>query len=248
MKPEQREQLIEGFLQKTLSQDEVILFKKTWDSDPSFVKEVRDYAELMITLKAADHYFQENGPIKKVGKPTNWLSKTMAIAASITILGLAVLSYLLLSGSDAHQLSHEFMIDHRLSSVRSGEQNNSPIDNALKAYGNGDIRNAISIMKSMAVDNNAQALFITGDLYLVIEQPDSALTYYSKGLNLIEEDPYTSWNIIMAWLQKGLTDKAREQLKQMVESGQPPYASKATHLLKEMDHPGFKIKNWSREL
>ncbi len=232
--------LIQKFLNHELTQEELVIFKKEWAENPEFVKEVQDYANLIIALKAVDRFDHVN--IRKPSKIFS-LYKHPVIAAIIVLSFLTIPAYFVMQSPSEKTLAQNYLIDYRLYPMRGNEINQkNKLAKALRAYNNQQIPKAIDLMKQVKDRKNDVYLFTLADLFLKANQPDSAIYYYQKGSIYNSTDPYAQWNSAMAWLQKGELKIAKEKLSQIILAKHAPYDQKAKALLKILKTPSFRIK------
>jgi len=235
--------LIQKFLNHELTQEELVVFKKEWENNPEFVKEVQDYTNLIIALKAFDRSDHFN---KKNSSKTISLYKVFThplIAAIIVLSFLTLPAYFVIQSPSVKTLAQNNFIDYRLYHMRGDQTSQqNKLAQALRAYNNQQIPEAIDLMKQVKDRKNDVYLFTLADLFLKANQPDSAIYYYQKGSIYNNTDPYTKWNSTLARLQKGELKIAKEMLSQMILTKQAPYDQKAKALLKILNTPSFRIK------
>jgi hypothetical protein len=117
--------LINKFLEKELSEEEKLLFKQKFEQEEIFRNEVRQYAQMIISLKASDKILDavETIPLFKTDNFKRYL-----IAASITILA-GIGFYLMqpyFKGSKSIELQQPYDL------MAKNYQPNPTIENALK--------------------------------------------------------------------------------------------------------------------
>jgi hypothetical protein len=117
--------LINKFLEKELSGEEKILFKQKFEQEELFRNEVRQYAQMIITLKASDKIIDAVETIPLVNT-VNF--RRYLIAASITLL--AGIGFYLMQPYFKGRKSIEFQQPYDL--MAKNYQPNPTIENALK--------------------------------------------------------------------------------------------------------------------
>lgn len=243
----EQDELIRKFLDKSLSDHELVTFKEKWASDPAFVEDVRAGMTLKVLLKTSEEQTEESGTTIEPANRAQWSLKW---AASI-LLALGVgLTIWLQSISTVHDLAKDYIVLYRLQATTTREAGDhemdpaSLLDRARVSYTNGDIREAVALLRQGWEENKADGRYLAclGDVYLAREQPDSALYYYQQVPLASRNDPYTQWNTAMAWLQKGELDRAMELLNEM--EAPPSYDQRARELREAMNTPGFRLKRW----
>jgi len=249
MEKPDKDELIEKFLTHDLNEVELLQFKEKWYNDNDFVREVREYSNLIVALKAASKLEQDN---ENTSNPTKTfhmkpLKYYMAFAASFSLLlTSSFLFCITLRSPSKKELVDEYIINHRLYAVRGEDGTmSSNIKKAVEAYGHGKKEQALALLKNeVEQEGNELYIYTLADLFLELGQPDSAIYYYEKGGVSYPSDPYAHWNKIMSLLQKGEIGTAKDMLEELVASKASPYDKKAQALLDELNTIGFKIRLW----
>ncbi|TRX47246.1 hypothetical protein FNH22_30120 [Fulvivirga sp. M361] len=251
----EQDELIQKFLDKSLSEEELITFKEKWANDPAFVADVKAGITLKAMLKVSGE-LKETGITsqpagrqvrmkKRPGAPLKWAASVLLVAG----IGMTVW---LRSTSDIYELTKKHVLLYRLQAERDAISHETDtmnlINQAVVSYVKGDIEKALNLLKTGWTKNKSSGAYpaMLGDIYLTREQPDSALHYYNQiPQTFLPNDPVTQWNMVIIWLHKGEIKKARALL---VEINKAPYdesyEKRSKDLLEAIDAPGFLIKNW----
>ncbi|MEM6829085.1 MAG: hypothetical protein AAGA66_00995 [Bacteroidota bacterium] len=241
----EKDTLIEKFLSQQLSSSELETFREKWANDPDFVQEVRDYTELIISVKAAEQVTK--GKLSKGVGIHSTRRLYYRIAAVILLLIVTIPCYWVVTSTSSKKIARENFIDLRLQTSRDvASDDTSPLNEALRLHGQNQPLAAIDVLRKTVKNDESTPikLFILGDLFMTTGQGDSAIYYYQKGRLLIENDPYTHWNTIMAMLLNRESGNAKVLLAQLADSDQTPYNEKARKILNEIKTPGFRLKVW----
>ena len=229
--------LIQKFLEETLTEQELTLFKHKFDNDPDFAKSVKQHTDMEIALKTAKQFQRKRQSLagEKVIKPGSW-KKYWAVAASLTVI-VAISAYFMLNRTSNTELAQEHFISERLYSLRSDETTaENTFDRARRAYQQGDKSLAIMLMNKTLEEfpDQAEYYFILGDMYFEALQLESAIYQYTRGQQIRDDDPYVNWNKAMAHLAGGDEKKAIILLKKIKDQGRFPHNQNAEKLLKKL--------------
>lgn len=140
--------LLNNFLDDNLSPDEILLFKKKFNNDPAFAREVKQYTDMKLALRAASKVRVKAG--LQTGRPAgvsiNLSARFWAIAASLALL-IGIAAYQLLKPQASGQFKELYAMHYASPFgedevlTRSGTEN---IDPDLLA----DFLQAIQLMES----------------------------------------------------------------------------------------------------
>lgn len=243
-KRSEKNELIDKFLREELTEEELISFRKLWDSDPHFVKEVQDYSRMTVALKAAKRLDEsrKNSRRAYIAPFRRAFYKYQSVAA-IFLLAIMLPLYLLLQGQkraitpkspEIQILAQNYFIKDRLNTYLKSD-NRHRLSKAILAYENRQIQKAVTSVKMAEKEEKQRYPLILADLYFEIGQADSAYYYYSTGLNKNPKDSSAYWNSLMAQLALGKLIEVKEALNTLSKSDDVTFHDKANQLLMNLE-------------
>lgn len=243
-KRSEKNELIDKFLREELTEGELVTFRKLWDSDPAFVKEVQDYSRMTIALKAADRLDEDKkktrtafiAPFRKA------FFKYQSVAA-IFLLAIMLPLYLLLQGQkraitakspEIKILAQNHFIKDRLNNHLAQDENTG-LSEAISVYAEGQVQEAITLIRQVEKENDRRYPLILADLHFEMGQPDSAIYFYSIGLKDNPKDSSAYWNRLMAQMAFGKLAEIKETLNVLSKSENAHFRDKADQILTSIE-------------
>lgn len=237
-KQSHKDELIHKFLREELNDEELVSFKQLWETDPDFVEEVQQYAQMTTALRAADRLSQEKQRDVGIKTKVRKLFIEHRAVAAVLLLAVMLPFYLLFQGQkraitpespEIRDYAQELFITDRLNN-----KSNVELTEILDNYENGDLVLAISIAKKM--DNQSpEFAFLIADLYFKLALTDSAQYFYQQGLNKDPSNNHARWNLLMAQMLSGELIQVKKQLTDLSYENGSPLQLKAQKLLDKLE-------------
>lgn len=231
--------LIERYLSKELSGEELQNFEEKISNDDELKMEINLHQQLAETLKGDDiHDFRNK--IKSVdsqwerpGEKQNGgqvfrlnFRKVMAIAAGVALLIFAG-QYLFSEGQSSspeqlfanHYEPYQMVLNQR--SIDDEENSNTLINHAVQAYANGNYGEAAETFNRLLEPNpdNVAFKFYEAISHLSDNKPTTAIPIFeslvSQSGHLFEEQ--SRWYLALAYLKNGEKEKAVSSFNQIQE-------------------------------
>ena len=235
------EVLIEKYLKGTLNEKEQAEFNTLRGTDKAFNEEVIFHENLRDVLSA------ENDPVRTMveefeSENTSESSRTepwkhLLVAASFfAILGLAIYFNLTrpVSSSDLYNVYYENFPNVVNPTVRGAEIDAA--DAAFEAYENGRFEEALARFSELhATEGTDYYLFYMANSQMELERSDEAielLQEFEKTKDSMADK--AGWYKALAYLQKDDQEKAKAELKKVIED-KAYNANKAEELLAELE-------------
>lgn len=235
-KREQKSILIEKFLKEELSEEELAEFRKLWDSDPVFVKEVRDYSRLKVALKASDRLEKDSKGI--VDHLRNAFFKYQSVAA-IMLLAVMLPLYLLLQGQKRAITpeSPEVVILAKAYFIKPEARlkADAALAESLEAYQKGEFMQSIDLLKATSTATGRLFTGTLADLYFEAGKMNEARVHYTQELADHPQDSVTMWNSLMTDLLIGDFIETKETLRAWAQKTNSAYSEEANRLLLELE-------------
>ena len=237
--------LIEKYFSKQLTTDESLEFEKFYKSDLNFkqevdfLKDLKSVSEVEDDLqfkKQLDSYESEYIQQEK-STVIKWLKPLIAVAAILTI-SLSVYFLMNPSLNEEQLFSNYFEPSKNVSApiVRS-DTDETTVNNAFIAYSEADYKEAITLFDNAYQNSkNSELLFYEGNAYLALGDTDNAITKFEEHLNYSDILTHRShWYLALAYLKSKNTEKAKLELKALMDSGETFKNEEAKSLLKKLD-------------
>ncbi|RXJ43788.1 tetratricopeptide repeat protein [Gelidibacter gilvus] len=239
------ETLIEKYFSKQLSEVELVEFKNQYKTDQDFkaevdflkniqyVSEAEDDAQFKSQLGSYESEFKDN----QKSKSPRRLKPMIAVAALLLItLGI---TFLLNKDLNTEQLFNTYFEPSKNVSapiVRS-ESNDELLNNAFIAYSAAEYNEAIPLFEN-AFENtkNSELLFYEGNALLALDKTEDAIAVFKKHLFYTDALRHrTHWYLALAYIKMEELDKANQELKIYIDSGESFKKKEAQLLLKKLE-------------
>ena len=233
-------ELIQKFLEESLSTEELDVFRKHYEQDPDFAAEVKLHTDMEIALLAAKQLGNKKREEAKSKKQhTQPLYQYLAMAAALLLL-LSIPLYFLFQPPTAGELAQSYFMHQRLYDLRNGKEPSGQevlFEKAHKAYKNKQTGLAISFLRQAteAAPESAEYFYTLADLYFISGQSDSALYYYKQGRQVHGGTPSALWNETMALLLVGEKDHVQTLLEKRLKDEAASHRKEAKELLKKLE-------------
>jgi len=239
------QELIERYLEGSLSSDELEQFEQLKANDPNFRKEVAFHLGLEKAISEENRMefknklkgFEKSSPLKK-GSTKSWW-------AAAAVLLLAASSYFLwLQGTPSNEklFAQNFEpyrnIEQPIVRGDQGQSSGSETDlktAAFMAYESGDFKEAISLFSELfTTKNESYALFYGANAHLAeghSVKGIALLTQYLENPGRLKDK--AQWYLALAYLKEGNLSEVRERLQKIIDAkgyGHP----QATKILKRL--------------
>ncbi len=242
---EQDLELIESYLQGTLTVEEQSAVEDRMRNDTAFASRVRLVDEMSKALNTEVADFKKDLEIieqelksKKKNSRQNFNYRYL-MAAAVSIVALVVASYLIWfqAPTPDRLFSDYFQVPPENITVRASS-GSELLRAALQAYNQQDYQSAVSGFEQVLANEpeNEGVLFYSGICYLALEQPQDARNRFHI-LQKFESGEYLTaaqWFLGLTYLKLNDIDKARDILSALHEKGAGKYAADAGQLLKEL--------------
>ncbi len=235
------QELIEKYIQDTLTPQEQLEFDILLDADADFKKEVDFHMDLRKVAEAKDDdNFREmlstieNSPDKK-GNIKWWL-----IAASfIGGIGLAYFFTIGSPPSNEELFAHYFEPYRNITQpvVRSDAQK-SLNETAFNAYENAKFKEALDLFDQVLLNKKeAPLLFYKANTLLALDHPKKAIAIFEQNINTVDifsEKRY--WYLALAYLKNNQLEESKKLLKKLLTIPNSEYKkNEAAALLKKLE-------------
>lgn len=239
------ETLIEKYFSKRLTPNETLEFNTRYENDSNFkqevdfleniklVSETEDDAQFKEQLAAHEADYSEN----KKSSTTKWLKPLIAAAGLILIM----LSFNFFMNSNINEeklFSTYFEPSKNVTSpiVRSTD-NETTLNNAFISYSEADYKQAILFFQKAYQDSeNSELLFYEANSLLALGDYKNAISKFEEHLK--HSDLLTNrshWYLALAYIKTTQIEKAKKELKTLLNSGETFKKSEANSLLKKLE-------------
>ncbi|MEK6476868.1 tetratricopeptide repeat protein [Catalinimonas sp. 4WD22] len=238
--------LIDRYCRGSLSEAEKRDFEQKMNQNPGLKEEVEQHADL---IKGMQHHFSSE--LKSRLKESDQASKgskgsksyrriflnSLAVAATISLF--FVLGYVLMDNASPEALyqTHYQAYPNIVNPVeRSASAESSELNNAMRAYEQGDYQEAVTLFEQAEEPLSTSYEFYLAISYLELANYQNAVELLKK-VEQSEVEAYhypALWYQGMAYLVQKDTENAKQILKQLSESGDNYYSTKASELLQEL--------------
>lgn len=239
------ETLIEKYFSKQLTPEEVLEFEKRYKTDDSFKEDVDFLKDLKSVSEAEDDLqfkkqlasYESENTKKKKSTVSKWLKPLIAVAAILVVI-LSV-NFLMNDSLNEDQLFLNYFEPSKNVSapiVRS-ETDETMLNNAFIAYSEKNYSEAIALFETSYEDSkNSELLFYEGNAYLAIGDIENAIAKFEEHLNYSDVLTNRShWYLALAYLKSKNLEKAKLELKALIDSGETFKKDDAKSLLKKLD-------------
>ena len=243
---------IEGYLNKTLSEEDMKAFEREMQADSDLAEEVRLFADIdkaiidtpalnfqrmvkeqgELFLKEEKH---EEATVRTMNiKPYQW-----AIAAAVVLL--IVSTVILLNRKTTKELSVEELLaqTYPIEVDRSSLENDSTDKaKAIKHYQNKEFDQAAGLFQQLADENpqDMESIFYLANAYLNQKEFDKAQKEFEKIIkdneSLLVED--SRWYLALIFLHQEQIEKAKAELEILAGSSRR-WGTKAGKILEQLD-------------
>ncbi|MBA6153160.1 tetratricopeptide repeat protein [Gelidibacter maritimus] len=239
------ETLIEKYFSKRLTEVELLEFNKRYHTNENFKQEVDFLKNVQAVSKADDDvqfknqlasYETQISPKKAFAK-TKWLKPLIAVAA-ILIFALGFLFVLNTPSNKDALFSTYFEPSKNVSApiIRS-DANDQLANNAFIAYVETDYQAALSLFEqAFESTKNSELLFYKGNSLLALDKTKEAIEVFKTHLTYSDAlTKRTHWYLALAYLKSGQVEKAKQELRIFIDSGETFKLAEAKSLLKKLD-------------
>lgn len=219
-----REELIHGYFEKTLTEGDRLIFNELRESDAGFAEEVAFQEAIKKQLhvqKRTDLKMDLRGfeTEKKKVIPLRW--KWFSVAAAL-IMGVCTWIFMQKGESkkDLYAAYYQPFPNVTAPNVR-GNNDVSEKSAALDLYDNEDYATALPLFEKLyEKDSSDYSYFYQGICQLELENPVKAISLFENA-TYNESTPWqnvTDWYLALAYLKTGKKNKAQAKLKKVVEA------------------------------
>ena len=237
--------LIEKYFSKRLSETELLDFEKKYETDQDFKDEVDFLKDIQYISEIEDdaHFksrltaYESESPKTEQSVSPKWLKPLVAVAA-MALIALSVTFFLKKNLNTEKLFSNHFEPSKNVSApiVRSEDDDNL-INNAFIAYSEMDYKQAAPLFEQgFKSTNNSELLFYEGNALLALDQTNEAVLTFGKHLTFSDALKNRShWYLALAYIKLKRLDKAKQELKTFINSGETFKQKEAKSLLKKLD-------------
>ncbi|MFD2916600.1 tetratricopeptide repeat protein [Psychroserpens luteus] len=238
-------ELIENYFSKNISKQELLEFNHLYKTNPEFkeevdflkaiksVSEVEDDVEFkkQLTSYESEYAHKEKSIISK------WLKPLTAVAA-LLIIALSI-NFLINSSINEDKLfATYFEPSKNVSSpiVRS-ETDKTALNNAFITYNEMNYEQAIPLFDN-AYNNtkNSELLFYEGNSLLVLGKIEEAIEIFKEHLTYNDAlTNRTHWYLALAYVKTKQLEKAKVELKALINSEETFKKTEASSLLEKLE-------------
>ncbi|EPR73340.1 hypothetical protein ADIWIN_1771 [Winogradskyella psychrotolerans RS-3] len=239
------ETLIEKYFSKSLTPNETLEFNTRYENDSNFKQEV-DFLEniKLVSETEDDAQFKKQLAAQEAEYPDpeksvtfKWLKPLIAAAGLILII-LSINLFMNSNLDEEKLFSTYFEPSENVTSpiVRSAD-NETNLNNAFIAYGEADYKQAILLFQTAYKDSkNSELLFYEANSLLALEDYQNAITTFEDHLK--HSDRLTNrshWYLALAYIKTTQIEKAKKELKTLLNSGETFKKPEANSLLKKLE-------------
>ena len=237
--------LIEKFFSNSLKENELLEFKKQYNTNDEFKKEVDFLKNIKVVSGVEDDEafrstlkgFELEVPNKHKTLFSNKVYVISTVAAILTI-GLFISIYWFSNTNQKDLFATYFEPSRNVSApiVRSDDSQNLTND-AFIAYVGKDYKSAsILFEKAFTHSNNSELLFYQGNALLASGQVKDAIQKFKEHLKLHDTlTNRTHWYLALAYLKSNNLENAKKELIVFINTNENFKNKEARSLLKKLD-------------
>lgn len=247
------EQLIEGYVMGTLSEEGVMMVEEKIKTDVGFAEEVQLFRELTKMVEIVGDLemkqrFQAIDKSLQVGnRPTRlaWLGRRswLALAASILIIVVAVMWFLKPNSANTAAIFTQHFEPYQMPLSTQSESPDiaKPWTKAMQFYLQGDYNAATPLLEQLTQKPTSQIYqfhFYLGICQMAQAPPD--LMAAIENFDIVQQAnkdyvPQATWYMGLAYLKLGKNKVAKAIFKSIVNANQPHYKKEsALKILKQL--------------
>ncbi|MBC8489230.1 MAG: hypothetical protein H8D45_24680 [Bacteroidetes bacterium] len=231
-------ELINKYLDKSLSEGELKEFQSKFKTDPEFAREVKIHTDAMITLKAAASVHADDIHVRTPVIPFCKRYKYPIAAVFVLLIGLSILIYFFGGRKTftVYQLYSEYFqlpadlitvnsSDNLVFSQRYRTENNLPVSQIIK-FAPEDLN---------IIESDFQQLFLAGLYFMHINDLNNSILVFQKITkgkpNIYQEE--ASWYLGLAYLKSCQPEEAIIQFE-ILQQRNSYNAKQASELIKKI--------------
>jgi len=237
--------LIENYFSNNLEENEKKEFEIEYQTNPEFKDEVDFLNNIKkVTEKEDTNQFKEklvsfeNQYSKKTeNRYVSWIKPVAAIAA-IFIIAIAINFFFQTKESEQKLFLTYFEPSKNVSApIVRATKNENIENNAFISYSEYDYVKALSLFEeAYSESKNSELLFYEGNALLALGKTKEAINKLKQHLQTSDSlSNRTHWYLALAYLKNKEPNHAKEELKQLLASGEPFKNKEATLLLEKLD-------------
>lgn len=239
------ETLIERYFSKQLSipelqeieikyhTDEYFKAEVDFLKDIQYVSELDDDSQFKSQLASYETEFSETQEPKSPSR-----SKRMIAVGALLLIIVGITFFLNKTPNNDQLFSNYFEPSKNVSApiVRS-ESNDKLLSNAFIAYSEADYQKTIPLLeKAFESTKNSELLFYKGNALLALNQTKDAIEVFKKHQSFSDALTNRShWYLALAYLKTDQVENAKQELKGLIDSGEPFKKKEANSLLKKLN-------------
>ena len=237
--------LIALYFSNKLSEDELLEFKNLYENNPEFklevdflenvksVSEKEDDAEFRKQLASFETEFikAEKSPVSK------WLRPLISVAAVLLIALSLQIFYNKPLNEDKLFLNYFEPSKNVSAPIVRAEKDKTTTNQAFLAYSENNYKQAIPLFEKAFKDTkNSELLFYEGNALLATDHTEKAIEKFKEHLNYSDILTKRShWYLALAYLKSKNHEKAKLELKNLINSGENFKKDEARSLLKKLE-------------
>ncbi len=218
--------LIQKFQDDELNEQELATFKKRFEQDPVFAKEVKSFVDISATLQGIKSYQNKQG--QSSSTPYRLYMRIAAVVA------LLILSTVILFNKFGQKSSQElYQAYYQVAPWPSDRSSSSMIQQLYLA---GEYQNALDKIEEQVPKVHTPSYFYLGNCHLRVGNQDMAKAIFTQiaksDKSFYQKD--AQWFVGLIHLKENNPSMARTYL-QLVIDGDGKYQQQAQELLKDMN-------------
>jgi len=237
-------ELIERYLEGSLSPSEQQAFDQRLVQEPAFSEEVAlqqqireglratGRARILSQLETVENRMSAYHPPTQVIRFDERIRQRFYWAAAAAILLLIPVYLLLKSNISQEKLFARYFEPYQTAQPLSQD----PLDRALQQYRDKNYAKALGILKSMEDqgDVSDSTLFYKANVHLQLDQPREAVASLQKIPASSTFYDEAQWYLALAYLQNNEPERTRERVSLIAQKPGHPYQQRAADLVKDL--------------
>lgn len=238
-------ELIENYFSKNISKQELLEFNHLYDTNPEFKEEVDFLKTIKSVSEAEDNVefkkqlasYESEYAHKEKSIISKWL-KPLTTVAALLIIALSINFFINSSINEDKLFATYFEPSKNVSSpiVRS-ETDKTALNNAFITYNEMNYEQAIPLFDN-AYNNtkNSELLFYEGNSLLALGKIEEAIEIFKEHLTYNDAlTNRTHWYLALAYVKTKQLEKAKVELKTLINSEETFKKTEASSLLEKLE-------------